>query len=265
VTYSYVKYETAIDEKPASQKPNNVSMCEYTKALQENRHDLKLVARFEIDRANRKVDRAANQRALESKKQRQNFSVLDQGPSHGPGYQRPHTMIYSKGLKDGSQHDSNMSSVASLSNHPKQFNRRRTENTIYAQDYLKTWNKIQKFQPILETTKFATASANNSILFNSTVHVAKKPVGKDNKSYHTRQTTISTNETLTQNSTSRISATFHSRLPTSRPASSLSFLNMTDNDVSRSQITSRTAKTAKSASSAYMKQTRASKSKQVIR
>jgi len=48
-------------------------------------------------------------------------------------------MVYTKGLKDGGAHESSM---ASISNHPKQFNRRRTENTIYAQDYLKQWDKI---------------------------------------------------------------------------------------------------------------------------
>ena len=112
-----------------SRKPNNVSLAEYTMALDNNRHDLKMIARFEVDRANRKVERAANQKLHESKKMRQTYSVLDQGPSHGPGYNRPHTMIYSKGLKDGSgMHESSM---VSLSNHPKQYNRRRTENTIY--------------------------------------------------------------------------------------------------------------------------------------
>ena len=45
-------------------------MAEFSKALENNRHDLKLVARFEVDRANRKVDRAANMKLHESKKMR---------------------------------------------------------------------------------------------------------------------------------------------------------------------------------------------------
>ena len=68
--------------------------------------------------------------------------MLDQGPSHGPGYSRPHTMVYQKGLKDKFMHDSGL---LSLAHHPKRFNRRRTENTIFAQDFLKQWKKIQKF------------------------------------------------------------------------------------------------------------------------
>ena len=70
-----------------------------------------MIARFEVDRANRKVERAANQKPLELKN-RQTYNVLDQGPSHGPGYSRPHTMVYSKGLKDGNNfNDTAMSSI----------------------------------------------------------------------------------------------------------------------------------------------------------
>jgi len=45
-------------------------MSDYSKALSNNRYDLKMIARFEVDRANRKVERAANQKLHESKKMR---------------------------------------------------------------------------------------------------------------------------------------------------------------------------------------------------
>ena len=77
IKYKYVRYEAAGADHSTSQKPNNVTMPAYERALKENRHDLKLVARFEVDRANRKVERAANQKLHESKKQRQNFSILN--------------------------------------------------------------------------------------------------------------------------------------------------------------------------------------------
>ena len=69
--YRYVQYEAApVETSLASQKPNNVSMADFSKALDNNRHDLKMIARFEVDRANRKVDRAANMMLHESKKMR---------------------------------------------------------------------------------------------------------------------------------------------------------------------------------------------------
>lgn len=52
------------------QKPNNVSLAECTKTMQNNRFDLKMIANFEKDRADRKVERAANQKLHESKKMR---------------------------------------------------------------------------------------------------------------------------------------------------------------------------------------------------
>ena len=65
-----MRYDAAGTDHSTSQKPNNVTMPAYDRALKENRHDLKLIARFEVDRANRKVERAANQKLHESKKQR---------------------------------------------------------------------------------------------------------------------------------------------------------------------------------------------------
>ena len=54
--------------------------------MQNNKFDLKMIANFEKDRANRKVERATNQKLHESKKMRQTYNIQDQGPSHGPGY-----------------------------------------------------------------------------------------------------------------------------------------------------------------------------------
>ena len=76
---------------------------------------------------------------------RQTYNILDQGPSNGPGYQRPQTIQQQKGLKERL--------AVPLLNHPKQYNIRRTENTIYAQDYLKQWKKIEKFKPVLRSSK----------------------------------------------------------------------------------------------------------------
>jgi len=78
LTFKYVKNEeaTAENTRPA-QKPNNVSMVDYQQALENSRYDLKVIANCEVDRANRKVDRAAKQRPLESKKMRQTYNVLD--------------------------------------------------------------------------------------------------------------------------------------------------------------------------------------------
>ena len=166
-----------------SEKPNGVSLADCQAAMRNNRHDLKKIARFEVDRANRKVMQAANAKPHESKKMRQTYTVLDQGPSHGPGYTRPHTMIYSKGLKTGGTvpHKHLMhtdASMASITNHPKQYNRRRTENTIFTQDYLKQWDKIQKIQPVLEASKLNTScSFNQTMVIASKGHILKS--GKD--------------------------------------------------------------------------------------
>ena len=44
-----------------------------------------------------------------------------------------------------------MASLISISKHERPYNRRRTENTIFQQDYLKQWHKIQGYKPVLET------------------------------------------------------------------------------------------------------------------
>ena len=92
----------------------------------------------------------------ESKTMRQNFSIMDQGPSHGESWTRPHTMVYSKGIKDQNPNSSmsktgHQSMLSSGNEMP--YNRRRTENTVFAQDYLKAWNKVQSIKPILKTQK----------------------------------------------------------------------------------------------------------------
>lgn len=61
ITYRYVSYQEPTDDlTPTSEKPNNVTLAEYSEALENSRHDLKMIARFEVERANRKVERAAN-------------------------------------------------------------------------------------------------------------------------------------------------------------------------------------------------------------
>lgn len=248
--------------------------------MKDNRHDLKMIARFEVDRANRKVERAANQRVIESKKQKQNFSICDQGPSHGPGYQRPHTMIYSKGMKDGVNADL---SIGSISNHPKRFNRRRTENTIYAQDYLKAWNKIQNIQPVLETSMTAGmgkdlsmisfAKTSNKMNFCNTSYMSgpscltvkgarapEKIKSRQSAAGMSKHSTrISTNDTLTQGS-GRNSAISHPHSRRQVSNMSTSILNITADEAPI-----RSSGTKSGNSGTYMKQTKASKSKQSIR
>ena len=68
--YRYVKYSEAGVDNSTSQKPTNVSLADYSKALEESRYDLKLIARYEVDKANRKVEIAKNQKHYESKKMR---------------------------------------------------------------------------------------------------------------------------------------------------------------------------------------------------
>ena len=90
----------------------------------------------------------------ESKTMRQNFSIMDQGPSHGESWTRPHTMVYSKGIKDKNPNASmSMTGYHSMlsSGNEMPYNRRRTENTVFAQDYLKAWNKVQSIKPVLKT------------------------------------------------------------------------------------------------------------------
>ena len=90
----------------------------------------------------------------ESKAMRQNFSVMDQGPSHGESWTRPHTMVYHKGIKDKNPNFSssfNGGHGSMISTGDVSFHRRRTENTVFAQDYLKAWNKVQTLKPVLAT------------------------------------------------------------------------------------------------------------------
>lgn len=228
-----------------------------------------MVARFEVDRANRKVERAANQRLHESKKQRQNFSISNQGPSHGPGYTRPHTMIYQKGLKEGA-----CSSMASLSNHPKQFNRRRTENTIFHQDYLRQWTKIQKITPVLETSKVSQSISANTTGFNTTVNNSMSIClgAEATKSTRTAKgTVLSTKNSfcnfngtrgstmMSTNDSARISANNQSY---TRRTTSTSYLGMNESLHGRM---SRNRSFGATQGSSYMKPTKASRSKQAIR
>jgi len=97
-------------------------------------------------------------------------------------------MIFQKGQKEGFL--SNDSSQMSLTNHPKRFNRRRTENTIYAQDYLKTWMKVKKITPVLESTKLNTAIASGVL--------SQTAAGKPSKFQSFGQSSTRISDNLTQ-------------------------------------------------------------------
>lgn len=111
-----------------------------------------MASKQECDRSNQKINAVANARRKESKTMRQNFSFMNQGPSHGEAYVRPHTMVYKKGIKDQNPITNMMNSSMSMNNghssilsinEKMPYNRRRTENTVFVQDYLKAWNKVQ--------------------------------------------------------------------------------------------------------------------------
>ena len=210
-----------------------------------------MIAQFEVERANRRVERAALQKPHEPKKQRQTYTVLDQGPSHGPGYTRPRTLGQKKTLKTSGHHES---SLASLSNHPKQFNRRRTENTIYAQDYLKQWDKIKKIKPVLDNSKVNSTVASNLNASQLQNYISAPPV-KAAKS--TRRSNVTTKSTCISDSmtTSARMNTYQNAMHTTMNLSSL--INLTTDNSSRAEINFK--------SGSYMNQTRASRSKQVIR
>lgn len=70
VKFDFVKNEQSIPTSTNIEKPNNVALVDYEKALENSRYDLKMIARCEVDRANRKVEVATRQKHYESKKQR---------------------------------------------------------------------------------------------------------------------------------------------------------------------------------------------------
>ena len=82
-------------------KPNGITKNEFVRCLATNRLEEKAMASQRLGNiANHKVETANNMNSKEQKNMRQNFSIMDQGPSHGETYTRPHTMIYRKGIKD---------------------------------------------------------------------------------------------------------------------------------------------------------------------
>ena len=118
----------------------------------------------------------------ESKTMRQNFSIMDQGPSHGESWTRPHTMVYRKGIKDKNPNSSmsmqgGCNSMLSCNEMP--YNRRRTENTVFAQDYLKAWNKVQTLKPVLKTqnVKISMSSYQEKQFASNTSMLTIPPVG----------------------------------------------------------------------------------------
>ena len=93
--------------------------------------------KLSVRAADQKIENAHSQRAKEQVNMRQSFSISDQGPTHGPIFKRPQTLVYKEATRD----KENL------------HNRRRTDTTIYAQDYLKTWSKIAQYKPVLERYK----------------------------------------------------------------------------------------------------------------
>ena len=84
-----------------SYKPNGITLNDFSRCLATNRLDEKEMAQQrEGNRANFKVENAINMTTKEQKNMRQNFSIMDQGPSHGETYRRPQTLVYRKGIKD---------------------------------------------------------------------------------------------------------------------------------------------------------------------
>ena len=72
VKFCYIKNEEnepELDNK-LSTKPTDVTQADFSKALKNSRYDLKMIAQFEVERANRRVERAALQKPHEPKKQR---------------------------------------------------------------------------------------------------------------------------------------------------------------------------------------------------
>ena len=147
--------------------------------------------------------------------------------------------------------------MVSLSNHPKQFNRRRTENTIYVQDYLKQWSKISKIQPVLESSKVSNTSSAWASAMNTTcgtpanasiMRVKAAPAKSTRRSMGNKSTAISD------------SMTCSARLTTGRTPVNMtqnySMLNMTaDMSSFTAAITTKSTIT----SGNYMTQTRASR------
>lgn len=138
----------------------------------------------EKDKSDQKIRQCENMKLKESKTMRQNFSIMDQGPSHGESWSRPHTMVYRKGIKDKNPNASmNMTGHHSMlsSGNEMPYNRRRTENTVFAQDYLKAWNKVQTLKPVLKTqnVKISMSSyqekqyASNNTMLNIPVGISK--------------------------------------------------------------------------------------------
>lgn len=79
IQFCYIKNEENQPEldNNLSTKPTDVTQAEFSQALKNSRYDLKMIAQFEVERANRRVERAALQKPHEPKKQRQTYTVLD--------------------------------------------------------------------------------------------------------------------------------------------------------------------------------------------
>lgn len=82
-------------------KPGSVSMSDLSSCMTANKDQNRaMAAKQESHRSDQKIRQCENMKLKESKTMRQNFSIMDQGPSHGESWTRPHTMVYRKGIKD---------------------------------------------------------------------------------------------------------------------------------------------------------------------
>lgn len=90
---------------------------------------------------------------------KQNFSINQQGPSHGPEWKRPkpHTLIYHNKTRSDSNGLVEQPSAQSLTFSQKAgggaYKKRMTEITLLASEQEKSWKKIQLYQPVLSTTR----------------------------------------------------------------------------------------------------------------
>ena len=145
--------------------------------------------------------------------------------------------------------------MASLSNHPCKYNRRRTENTIYAQDYLKQWDKISKLKPVLDNSKMNTTAGSN---LNETRNYMTAPVHQFKAAAKSTRRSNNTNKSTNLSESMTTSARLISgRNPMQTTMNLSSLINLT---TETSQMTGNHFRSGN-----YMNATKASRSKQAIR
>ena len=145
-------------------KPNYKNFQQLKDSVSASRVDLNQIKYMEIERSNTRLIQAASQKPKEHRHMKQNFFINQQGPSHGPNWKRnkPHTLIFhNKTRSNGSAYNlieqpSAVSLTISQKASTGAYKKCMTEITMLAQDYNRTWNKIQKYQPVLTTNKMMT-------------------------------------------------------------------------------------------------------------